>query len=839
MSSFDRLDEFLHKIGLPGDAALIVSLALLRRLDRSGSQLESILNSDDVRSSLARFVGSMTDSVRETFALLRFPSALDAPANQDLREILRLLLAIAGDETLVPAVDEVIALSIEERGFGSFHTPRDVVRLVSEVLVAGEGESSPARIFDPFCGTGGLLLGALQAVERQRPVSFAGGHDRAPVAVGITRARLLLRYPDQRRHESISVAESFPDDADGGFDYIVANPPFGPRCEVFESVLLRLRPHAHGGGRAVIVTNAAPLFVSGSRDVAIRRRLLEEDLIEAIVELPAGVFAATSISAFVWVLSNRKPPDRRGRFFLVDASRYYRPRRRTAFKAAEMDATHVADIVRSITTGSGSDVWRMRTTEALATPQASIPAPRAVAERESLNRHARQIGDALVRLSDLAEKIVFGRRGGTFEEAPNAIYLPLLGTGRVATSAATLTARTENYVQVVLDGEKARAPYVAGFLDSDRGRQMRQALISGVLPRIRRPAFDALVVILPPLARQLETLNLDTQLTDGISSLTELRTKLWSGELDPAELSVRLPAQREQEFSEFIESLPYPIATILWRYRTARTDADGIDHLVNFFEALAQSYCAILLSIAERDQPWFQRLMSGLNIRQLKTPTFGTWVSLAQRLVPELDRLFKGSDEERRRATLLFGDDPVFARRLLSPKLLELLSEAKNARNERAHGGIRTAETNARALGVLQRLLGTFRATQGATWSSIRFFRPAKCSIKRSLHSYDAVLLSGSRTPFSSVVIQTHVPLQTDEIYVQWPLVEPVLLVPVLRLQSDDGTETCHFFSRIVGEQARFVSYHSTNSPMYDKPDADVIAYVQRIDRLSSEKRKE
>lgn len=865
----------------------LVMLVLIRRLDafqRAGRHshlyertmsstgpydveprsLEAILLQSDLPAALTTFVSGFSEAVRETLVMLEFDRTVRALSRDDLRGVLQRLTAIdlspdaVADGVVTEAVDDLIAEFGEQELFAQFHTPRDVVRLMSELLVGGESrtgrsKTTEIRVVDPCCGTGGLLVTAVGAIERDTAVRDVVGHDVARTPVGLTRARLLLRFPGRRVYAAITQADGLAKTDDGTFDYIVANPPFGARIAppaddedlrrhsetraghgrvnaellFLHDAVSKMRPNVDGGARAVVITSASTLFAAGQREIAIRRALLENDFVEAIIELPARLFAFTSITTFVWVLSNKKPPARSGQLLLVDANAYNRSRRGTARKAIEIDASHIDDIVRTLATGTGTDVWVATTREILARADGAIPVPRRYAERESLKQYVERVGGELVPLRDLAIATVFGRKKTPFEDAPNAIYLPLIGTARVVTSAAALTALPENYAQVILDDARALAPYVAEFLNSDRGKRVRQQVTAGVLPRITRAAFSELAVVVPSVAKQTEAIEVNTRLTDSISSFDELRTRLWRGDLTPSEVSVRLPEVREQAFSEFVETLPYPIATILWRYNTAPSDADRVDHLLNFFEALAALYCTLLLSIAERDPAWLVQVLSG--IRGLEMPTFGTWVLLARRLAPAFLSLLEGTEAESRRAARLFGgEDESVPRRLLAPEILELLSTAKVHRNERAHGGIKTEETNARAHRLLQGLLATFRS-HGTIWRDIALIRPGRGWKRRSRHTYDAAFLTGSRTPFVKGTFETHVALDADEIYVLFPNAEPIQLVPLLRITGREGAESCLFFSRIQDGRARFVSYHAATTPDEIDPDDEVPEYVSRI----------
>jgi type I restriction enzyme M protein len=165
------------------------------------------------------------------------------------------------------------------------------------------------------------------------------------------------------------------------FDYMLSNPPLGVEWKKIERairdeyekqgysgrfgpglprvsdgsllfllhLLSKMRPAAQGGSRIGIVLNSSPLFTggAGSSESEIRRHVLENDLVEAIVALPTDMFYNTGISTYVWIVSNRKPAARRGKVQLIDASGFWQKMRKSlGSKRKELSAEHIEDITR-------------------------------------------------------------------------------------------------------------------------------------------------------------------------------------------------------------------------------------------------------------------------------------------------------------------------------------------------------------------------------------------------------------------------------------------------------------------------------------------------------------
>jgi len=234
-----------------------------------------------------------------------------------------------------------------------------VVRLMVNLLLDGDeaalsGPGVRRSVFDCACGTGGMLSDAEAQIHSYNSSTevLLYGQELNPQSYAICLADMLVKGQDANR---IVFGNSLSQDGHRGerFHYCIANPPFGVDWSKVEAevrdehetlgfdgrfgpglprksdgqllflmhLLSKMRARENGGGRVAIVHNGSPLFTggAGSGESNIRRFLLENDLLEAIVALPEQIFYNTGIASYVWLLSNRKPPARQGRVQLIDA----------------------------------------------------------------------------------------------------------------------------------------------------------------------------------------------------------------------------------------------------------------------------------------------------------------------------------------------------------------------------------------------------------------------------------------------------------------------------------------------------------------------------------------
>ena len=260
---------------------------------------------------------------------------------------------------------------------GEHFTPRDVVHLMVDLLLAGDEqrlrtEGVVLSVYDPCCGSGGMLTIAKEHINvgERREGELCGsavnpeadihlfGQEVNPETFGICKSDLFMKSEDGRDADNVLFGSTLSNDrhASTTFDYMIANPPYGkdwkrdqdavraehdrgdagrfgaglPRISDGQLLfLLHMLAHskeqAQGGSRVAIIMNGSPLFTgdAGSGESEIRRWILENDLLEALIALPEQLFYNTGIATYVWVLTNRKRPERRGKVQLIDATTFW------------------------------------------------------------------------------------------------------------------------------------------------------------------------------------------------------------------------------------------------------------------------------------------------------------------------------------------------------------------------------------------------------------------------------------------------------------------------------------------------------------------------------------
>lgn len=333
---------------------------------------------DHIRQNLEAYIQSFSPEVRDIFEHFEFLAQVDRLAKSDLlyqvtEKFARIDLhpAKVDNHQMGLIFEELIRKfsELSNETAGEHFTPREVIRLMVNLLFVEDDEllSKPRvirSIYDPTAGTGGMLSTADEYLREHgnnaSPVMY--GQELNPESYAICKADMLIKGQDV---SNIVFGNTLSDDGhpDKKFDYMLSNPPFGVEWKKVEQAVKReheqqgfngrfgpglprvsdgsmlfllhlvskMRPTKDGGCRFGIVLNGSPLFTggAGSGESEIRRYVLENDLVEAIIALPTDMFYNTGIATYVWVLTNRKPEHRKGRVQLIDASGFWRKMRKS------------------------------------------------------------------------------------------------------------------------------------------------------------------------------------------------------------------------------------------------------------------------------------------------------------------------------------------------------------------------------------------------------------------------------------------------------------------------------------------------------------------------------
>ena len=365
--------------------------------NQSPLDLKKLLGDQDhIAENLRAYVQGFSPAVRDIFEHFDFDTQVDRLAKAKLLYLVTEKFANADlhpdrvDNAQMGLVFEELIRKFAELSnetAGEHFTPREVIRLMVNLLFVEDDDvlQKPGvvrSLYDPTAGTGGMLSVAGEHLADLNPDArlVMYGQELNPESYAICKADMLIKGQDiaNIKFGNTLSADGLPGQR---FDYMLSNPPFGVEWKKIERevrkeaeekgfdgrfgpglprvsdgsllfllhLLSKMRPVKDGGSRFGIVLNGSPLFTggAGSGESEIRRYVLENDLLEAIVGLPTDMFYNTGIATYVWVVGNRKPSARKGKVQLIDASAFWQKMKKSlGSKRRELSEAHIEDITR-------------------------------------------------------------------------------------------------------------------------------------------------------------------------------------------------------------------------------------------------------------------------------------------------------------------------------------------------------------------------------------------------------------------------------------------------------------------------------------------------------------
>lgn len=448
-----------------------------------------------------------------------------------------------------------------------------------------------------------------------------------------------------------------------------------------------------------------------------------------------------------------------------------------------------------------------------------------------------------IRLEALAVAITVGRAGNDFHfpEAENSLFVPMVGISDAVDSPDDMTLKPHNYAQVVINPSRSQARFVAQFLNSELGKEIREGNKAGTfIPRLNTPALKNLSIFLPSIQTQQSMMQVETRIAAerntllGLQNeLTQLRRELWSNPQAVASvqdqlstlssrLSGGLKEHAASNLDQWIETLPFPQASILraWLATPSQEFRTKCDHLLHFFEASTEFISVILLSAFTSNEALFEphkhKLYEAMQKVHLSfdRATFGTWKFVAEYLGKQTRDLLK---ENPALCSELFADASLELPRAVSRiELGGILPKTNKMRNDLSHGGM-VGQEEARLLNEqLFSELQDFRRAIADSWAGTQLIRALHTVHRRGLFENEVAVLMGSNSEFLKETRPMAISMDVERLYLSSRRSTQALkLIPLIQIgmSPQSAKNACYFFSRLERDGARFVSYHYADRP--------------------------
>ncbi|UAT31458.1 type I restriction-modification system subunit M [Bacillus badius] len=394
----EKVHKFLNERGMVNQDAALRQASRYVFYNTSRFTLRRLLDEpSQIRENFEAYLAGFSPNVREIVQKFKFHNQLETleEANVLYKLVERytepeLKLEELTNLDMGYVFEELIRRFNEENNeeAGEHFTPRDVVALMTHLMfepIADKIQSTTYLVYDGACGSGGMLTESENflkelAAERGKKVHLElYGQEVQPETYAICKSDMMIKgnNPENIKYGSTLSNDQFPDME---YDFMIMNPPYGkswkvdkdaltdsvtkdikdPRFKVgvprssdgqllfLVNMLSKMKNSTDLGSRIATIHNGSALFTgdAGQGESEIRKWMIENDWLEAVVALPEHMFYNTGIATYILILTNRKSPDRKGKIQLIDAKNYYKKMRRNlGQKNRELDEEHIRDIV--------------------------------------------------------------------------------------------------------------------------------------------------------------------------------------------------------------------------------------------------------------------------------------------------------------------------------------------------------------------------------------------------------------------------------------------------------------------------------------------------------------
>lgn len=692
---------------------------------------------------------------------------------------------------------------LDDLDLGETVCPPAVADFVTRLLAPGPVRS----VLDPWVATGGLLAPLVQIYDPERVVGVHPSAEVLEVAGYLLRGARALDL-----HRANDPHDALPDTA--RFDAVVSVLPWEPGTPANSRSaaggpfgrLLRACRHIKPDGLGVFVVLPHLL----RRGEALAEALTSQGLhLEAAFRFPHGTFGRrTAIRPYAVVLRIGAAGSR---FFLGEVGHD---------DDALLDNFRAGRESERPELGCWADLRAFRDVDARQSEAALLR------EAPAGSLTARRLGELCTSIRPCR------RVNGVAPES--AIFLRTHGRF-LATDAPPAERARSYWTQLELRLDEVDPSALLRYLDGPLGQLALAAQAAGgAIPHIDRAGLEAVLVFLPERALQQQAVEVDASLEALIARASELRQELWRHpDRVPAIRASAQPLLAEPTFTDWLDTLPYPLASVLWAYQTVQRDAArAVEMLDHFFEALAQFLALWMLAAADRCAELRPELRTAIQAavdqQRLQRTDFGTWLRIvdlvSKKVRPEL------ATEGPLWRHAFACDEPDLLAALTSEDMVKLLRAANDYRNRwRGHGGVPTELERVERQRRYEALLMAFRRCVGARWAEAPLVAPGTSRYRQGSFTYESKLVMGSRTPLKAFEHKASEPMDADRLHIIGQLSGTTCaLPPLVRLgEAPPSTSVaCYFFNRIEGKTARFVSYQMESMSEINPDDQAAVAWI-------------
>lgn len=711
---------------------------------------------------------------------------------------------------------------IRNKMAGSFYTPQFLIETIIDIL----SDRKFKLALDPWARSGLILSSLIEVGIVNKGKGICVQKEEFEFAKKLGKdLNIEWEFADPRQWISTNKEE---------YDLIVCNPPWGLQSTKDLSKSIQIKGLTDSDDALLILRSCEMLkpngigifivpkrFVLGDRPNSVYSNLNKFGLaLDTFLAIPAQSFPETSIGGGIAIIRKSDPVSIFSGLVSTDANQRKRLIDNLHERRSDKDVIY-GTLVNNADFKGFDDVEK----------------------QDRTNRISKKFGYPAIPISEIIVNVNLPKQSDQpFQEYENTVYLPIIGTSPAITSSTELVIKPQNYIQLTLDPVKVDAEYIAGLFNSPFGKILREQGLSGsIIPKLAKKTIGNMTVFLPPIAHQKVLVDADRKTRTIENDVRSIRDQLWS---EPRKINTFLPKlerlTREESFKEWLDGLPFPLASILWTYNAAGKDEKlRYEHLLHFFEATAAFMATIQLSAVKRDEKLRQSLLPDL-LNRLKEynipfsrPSFGTWQTTYANLAKSFRQLNDKPESRDQVYQLLKTHDPEVISLLTSKELSSLFEQVNTLRNKwTGHGGIVGHQEAIQRHEILKKHLITIQHIFGSLWDRYQLVYPMEMKYSKGKFHQNIQKISGTSTPFEQANLDLEIPLEEGFLYlVGLGEREALCLLPFVRLHSspDSAMNACYFYNKQGRTGFRYISYHFDVNSEIEEPFPDVAAALNGL----------
>ncbi|MFV5936941.1 hypothetical protein ACLIJS_02550 [Mammaliicoccus sciuri] len=401
-----------------------------------------------------------------------------------------------------------------------------------------------------------------------------------------------------------------------------------------------------------------------------------------------------------------------------------------------------------------------------------------------------------------------------------SLYIPTIGLNDVVSKVEHMKINPKFYFQVVLK-ENVNVTYLCNWFNSNLGKLVRESMMTGIsMRRINKSTLSRVVLYLPEHNTQENINEMQNKINEIKLELKEIENKVWNQPHKSQYLMKRLNnINKEDGFQEWIDTLPFPLASILYKYYATKDISYKKEFLLHFFEAFSQFQVMVMLSaLTQKGNNINEKYLCEIEIDKLTRATFGSWVVIGRNMSKKLRNFM--NDEPEHCLNLFKHRRKDLLNIISSKEIYNILEFTKKCRNDwRGHGGVESIEKAKERLNLLERELQNLRSFIGDVFDEYHLIQPGQGYFTEELFNCNCHILQGTRNTFIEKDYKFIKGLDVKYLYLyEEGNYEALKLLPFIKMMPSPNTQVnaCYFYNRIDKDGVRMVSY-------YFDQDADVI----------------